>query len=992
MVMVSGDCGGGGGGGLVVMERGGWWRGGVVKVGMEWEWWWCWNGGGGGVMVGRRCGVMVVLVSEIMKLQPELGSVEPELEGLICGGINKEVELPLAKQMQLCNEKWDSGNDTYLSKSRSLQLQFLHKLSLPVLTGTKIKGEKNTSIGIALYDVLTGQVVISGPEASAKVEIVVLEKDFNGYEGDSWSLEEFNSKIVREREGGKTLLTGDAYLTLEAGIGFVGDIYFRHTKCWMRRNEFRLGARTVDGALGLRVREAKTDSFTVEDRRGKLYQKNHPPSLSDAVWRLEKIGKDGTYHIRLSKENINTVKDFVTLLNTNPQRLKQATTDKLVVSAFQQWDQVVSVDDVASLMASSQQLTNAHQHPSTSTTLESSNGGCNFETSDTFDNHSSDVSSLWRASTLDDFGSLGFENLDNIGGVDLESVGQDITDKYLNLDDFGDLPNVLYPSNPVSTGLFDGHAILPSHNLPKFDNPQLDVSSHEIMSSPCDVDFLCDYESPSIDDISNRYAQTLTFASPAASYSLCDTNSMIQAFSKCDHLQISDNHYSLQSHDATSELQGGPHNAVNGTLVAGSSDVMMYNAQMYKAQRRCLSNANAQRRWRMLFSVMRWFSVRRNVSRETLLEEMHKDPNSSSQANVQSAVNDILFSRNKAKRRYLSKKDKAKRRWRMLFSLMRWFSVKRKVARKSPFREIPKSLTPSPGDITSSTYSKGGMNSLNYDRPLIFPVCDMTQTFSEDECLQLLDNSCFIQSQNSESESPADIQSAVNDAPLVCSPAVPINKTHRRHLLKRNKAQRRWRMLFSVVRWFSVRRNVARKTSTEENPLALNGLDNVGSLQSTNNTNCSSEEPMPGQVTNSLICDVETMTQGFRDNGKLQIFDTDVSLQSRNSNPELQASASLHDTINDILLARSSSVAMNKAQRRYLSKRNKAQRRWRMLFSVVSYVGLAPPPSEPYGGSHVPPVPVPLPLPVPAPCSYLSVRVVSCSKRTQTIVIETPNK
>ncbi|KAF7136001.1 hypothetical protein RHSIM_Rhsim08G0168600 [Rhododendron simsii] len=1065
------------------------------------------------------------LVSEIMKLQPEMGSMEPELEGLICGVINKEVELPLAKQIQLCNEKWDSGSDTYLSKSRSLQLQFLHKLSLPVLTGTKIIAEKNTSIGIALYDVLTGQVVNSGPEASAKVEIVVLEKDFNGYEGDSWSLEEFNSKIVREREGGKTLLTGDAYLTLKAGIGFVGDIYFRHNKCWMRRNEFRLGARTVDGALGLRVREAKTDSFTVEDRRGKLYQKNHPPSLSDAVWRLEKIGKDGTYHIRLSKENINTVKDFVTLLNTNTQRLKQehdftwgysfppvdvwhikivgmptkiwditvnhaqtcvldkraylyrsstsqpktavvfnvvgqfmgllvehefipATTDKLVVSAFQQWEQVVSVDDVASLMASSQQLTNAHHHPSTSTTLESSNGGCNFETSDTFDNHSIDVSSLGGASILDDFSSLGFENLDNIGGVDLESVGQDITDEYLNLDDFGDLPDVLYQSNPASMGIFDGHAILASHNLPKFDNPQLDVSSHEIMSSPCEVDFLCYSESQSIDDISNRYKQTLTFASPAASSSLCDTDSMIQAFSKCEHLQISDNHYSLQSHDATSELKGGPRNAVNGILVAGSSDVTMY-----KAQRRYLSKANAQRRWRMLFSVMRWFSVRRNVNRETLLEEMHRDPNASSQTNVQSAVNDILSSMNKAKRRYLPKKDKdkAKRRWRMLFSLMRWFSVKRKVARKSPFREIPKSLTPSPGDITSSIYSKGGMNSLIYGRPLIFPVCDMTQTFSEDECLQLLDNSCFVQSQNSESESPADIHSAVNDALLVHSPAVPINKTHRRHLLKRNKAQRRWRMLFSVVRWFSVRRNVARKTSTEENPLTLNGLDNVGSLQSTNYTNCSSEEPMPGQVTNSLICDMETMTQGFRDNGKLQIFDTHVSLQSQNSNPELQASASLHDTINDILLARSSSVAMNKAQRRYLSKRNKAQRRWRMLFSVVRwfsvrrnvagmyahdfispelyvsavaypsafsiahtyarksfkktsfclksvflsssrYVGLAPPPSDPYGGSHVPPVPVPLPPPILAPSSYVSVKVVSCSKRTQATVIETPNK
>lgn len=163
----------------------------------------------------------------------------------------------------------NSGNETYISKARSLQLQFLHTLSLPVLTGTKIRGEKSSSVGIALYDVLTGQMVDSGPEASAKVEIVVLEKDFTGYEGANWSLEEFNSKIVREREGGKTLLTGDVHVNLKEGIGFIGDVYFRHTKCWMKRTEFRLGARTVDGALGLTVREAKTEPFIVEDRRAK---------------------------------------------------------------------------------------------------------------------------------------------------------------------------------------------------------------------------------------------------------------------------------------------------------------------------------------------------------------------------------------------------------------------------------------------------------------------------------------------------------------------------------------------------------------------------------------------------------------------------------------------------------------------------------------------------------------------------------------------------
>jgi len=160
--------------------------------------------------------------------------------------------------------------------------------------------------------------------------------------------------------------------------------------------------------------------------------------------------------------------------------------------------------------------------------------------------------------------------------------------------------------------------------------------------------------------------------------------------------------------------------------------------------------------------------------------------------------------------------------------------------------------------------------------------------------------------------SRANVQSAVNDI------FFSSNKAKRRYLSKKDKAKRRWRMLFSIARWFSVKRNVAIKTSTEETPFTMNGLDNVGSLQSTHSTNCSSEESMAGQITNSLIRDMKSTTQGFCDDGNVQIFGTNGSLQSQNSNPELQAS--LHDAINDMLLAHSSAVATNKAQRRYLSR------------------------------------------------------------------------
>ncbi|GJN22828.1 hypothetical protein PR202_gb10427 [Eleusine coracana subsp. coracana] len=115
-----------------------------------------------------------------------------------------------------------------------------------------IEGEGSLSITIALVDALTGQVVASGKESLMKVEIVVLEGDFEG--GEDWSAQEFDNNIIRERE---------------------------------------------------------------------VYKKHHPPFLDDEVWRLEKIGKDGAFHKRLSKENIVTVKDFLTLLHLDAPRLRK---------------------------------------------------------------------------------------------------------------------------------------------------------------------------------------------------------------------------------------------------------------------------------------------------------------------------------------------------------------------------------------------------------------------------------------------------------------------------------------------------------------------------------------------------------------------------------------------------------------------------------------------------------------------------------------------
>ena len=137
-----------------------------------------------------------------------------------------------------------------------------------MFTGARIEGEEGPAIKVVLVDTRTGKIVNSGPESSSRVEIVVLEGDFDGDEAENWTPEEFKNNIVREREGKKPLLTGDVLLNLKEGICLVGEISFTDNSSWTRSRKFRLGVRAVDNFDGTSIREAKTESFIVRDHRG----------------------------------------------------------------------------------------------------------------------------------------------------------------------------------------------------------------------------------------------------------------------------------------------------------------------------------------------------------------------------------------------------------------------------------------------------------------------------------------------------------------------------------------------------------------------------------------------------------------------------------------------------------------------------------------------------------------------------------------------------
>ncbi|XP_010548511.1 PREDICTED: calmodulin-binding protein 60 E [Tarenaya hassleriana] len=206
---------------------------------------------------------------------------------------------------------------------RNLRLLFRTRMPPHLFTGGKVEGEQGSAIHVVLIDANTGNVVQTGEESSARLNVVVLEGDFNDENDEDWTREHFERFEVKEREGKHPILTGDTLLMLKEGVGTLGELTFTDNSSWIRSRKFRLGVKVAPGYCdGVHIREAKTEPFAVKDHRGELYKKHYPPALHDEVWRLDRIAKDGALHKKLLKANIATVEDFLRLLVKDPQRLR----------------------------------------------------------------------------------------------------------------------------------------------------------------------------------------------------------------------------------------------------------------------------------------------------------------------------------------------------------------------------------------------------------------------------------------------------------------------------------------------------------------------------------------------------------------------------------------------------------------------------------------------------------------------------------------------
>ncbi|KAL8118288.1 hypothetical protein AgCh_015994 [Apium graveolens] len=472
--------------------------------------------------------------------------------------------------------------------SKNLQLQFSESVSLPVFTGSRIEGDQGTAMEVTLVDAASGQVVTRGPASSANVEIVVLEGDFDGNEGENWTTEDFKNNLVKERAGKKALLTGDALLTLQNGVGLVGEIFFTDNSSWTRSRKFRLGARVVDNNNGTRVREAKTESFIVRDHRGELYKKHHPPLLSDEVWRLEKISKDGAFHKRLSAENVKSVKDFLTLLFLDPAKLRDILGAGM---SAKMWE--VTVDHARTCELGRKVHLYWHTAEKKTAVVFNVVGQvmgmlleCQFVSSDKLSE-----TELAEAQRLV---IIAFKQWEEVTSYD---------DETFLVDGFPLLPNVYHPTN--SSPLAESSNIIDISSLDGItDYPQLNTSAPTIMPSIYSIgcsSTVDEYGIHLLESINSRFDQSMIFPNQATESLISDPEPFTPALSD-EHLQYLDTDFSLQN--ASLGSQSDQHGLVDGFMYAHSAAAVAI--------------VKAHRRWIILFSVLRWFSILRIVAKKSM--------------------------------------------------------------------------------------------------------------------------------------------------------------------------------------------------------------------------------------------------------------------------------------------------------------------------------------------------------------------------------------
>jgi hypothetical protein len=165
---------------------------------------------------------VIVEAVKVDSLQRLCSSLEPLLRRIV----SEEVERALTNLGQSTVAGRSLPPKILGPDGKNLQLHFKTRMPPHLFTGGKVEGEQGAAIHVVLLDLNTGSVVRTGSESASKLNLVVLDGDFNEEADEDWTKEHFESQEVKEREGKRPLLTGDLQVILKEGVGTLGDLTF----------------------------------------------------------------------------------------------------------------------------------------------------------------------------------------------------------------------------------------------------------------------------------------------------------------------------------------------------------------------------------------------------------------------------------------------------------------------------------------------------------------------------------------------------------------------------------------------------------------------------------------------------------------------------------------------------------------------------------------------------------------------------------------------
>ncbi|KAI3737293.1 hypothetical protein L2E82_27290 [Cichorium intybus] len=192
--------------------------------------------------------------------QDSLSNFDQSIEKDIARQIKEAIELSHKNQATASSHR--TGN----SESRSLELRFSNDMVPMFLTGDHIKAIGGVPLEVTLVDSHTTQAVKSGPGASGRVEIVVLESQIDGVTGEDVKS---NCILVWQMEGSKSNRVDNFFLNLIQGTALLRMVSFARNEKWTKKSKLRLGAKFVDDFNGLQIKEAKTGTFLLKYCRTK---------------------------------------------------------------------------------------------------------------------------------------------------------------------------------------------------------------------------------------------------------------------------------------------------------------------------------------------------------------------------------------------------------------------------------------------------------------------------------------------------------------------------------------------------------------------------------------------------------------------------------------------------------------------------------------------------------------------------------------------------